>query len=79
MTPNLSSIGWVLLALGVALVLVGAVAIVAGRAGLPFGQLPGDITAQRGPVTIFAPLASCLVISLLLTIAVNVLIWLARR
>jgi hypothetical protein len=33
--------------------------------------LPGDLVVQRGPVTIFIPIISSLVISVLLTIVLN--------
>lgn len=73
------SIGRILLIAGVVLAVVGLVVIVGGRLGLPFGRLPGDITVQRGPVTVYAPLLSCLVLSVLLTIAANVILWILRR
>ncbi|HEY9755211.1 MAG TPA: DUF2905 family protein [Oculatellaceae cyanobacterium] len=39
---------------------------------MPFlGRLPGDIMIDAGNVKIFAPLATCLIISLILTILVN--------
>jgi hypothetical protein len=34
-------------------------------------SLPGDITIQRGGVTIFVPLATSLLLSVLLTVALN--------
>ena len=35
------------------------------------GRLPGDIVVQRGPVTVFLPIVSSIVISILLTILIN--------
>ena len=37
----------------------------------PLGRLPGDIVWRRGPVTVFLPLASSLLLSLVLTIVLN--------
>ena len=60
------------------LILVGVVAIAAGVAllflpRLPwFGRLPGDIVVQREHVTLYFPLVTSLVISIILTIVVNV-------
>ena len=79
MSLNFESLGWFLLVSGVILALMGIGAIVLARLGLPVGSLPGDVTVQRGNVTIFAPVMSCLVLSILLTVVVNVAIWILRR
>ena len=36
--------------------------------GLPIGRLPGDFTVRRGSFTFYFPLASSIIISVLLTI-----------
>jgi hypothetical protein len=41
-----------------------------GRLGLPLGKLPGDFTYKGKNVTVFAPLGTCLLVSLVLTLAV---------
>ncbi len=74
-----SDLGRVLIGVGLLIVVVGVVVVIADRLGLPLGRLPGDITFQRGPLTVFAPLVSCLVVSVLLTVIVNVVLWLLRR
>jgi len=64
--------------LGRLLMLVGGVLLVLGLAltlapRMPFlGRLPGDIALERGRWTFYFPLATCLLISLLLTL----LLWL---
>lgn len=42
---------------------------------LGFGRLPGDIVIQRGNFTFYAPLATGLVVSIVLSVA----LWLFRR
>lgn len=79
MSLNFESIGWFLLVSGAILALMGVGAIVLARLGVPVGSLPGDLVVQRGSVTVFAPVMSCLVVSIVLTIVVNVAIWLLRR
>lgn len=54
--------GLVLVGLGVALL-----------AGLPLGRLPGDVTVQRGSFTFYFPLATCIVVSLVLTLLFTLL------
>ena len=73
---NLSGAGWVLLVSGLVLSAVGALLIVSPRIpGMDrLGQLPGDLVVERGPITIFVPIVSSLVISLLLTIVLNLIL-----
>jgi hypothetical protein len=37
-------------------------------AGLPFGRLPGDITFRRGNATFYFPLATSIILSIILTL-----------
>jgi hypothetical protein len=60
--------------LGRTLIAVGIVLIVAGGALVAFGRvprLPGDIVVERPGLTIYAPLATMLLLSLLLTVIAN--------
>lgn len=63
-----------------ALIVVGLVLLLAGLAWpwlskLPFGRLPGDFSVERGNFSFFFPLATSIVVS----IVVSVLIWLFRK
>lgn len=58
---------------GLALVALGLLWPWLQRLGL--GRLPGDIVIERGGLRIYVPLMTCLLISLLLTLAA----WLFRR
>lgn len=69
---DLSQIGKIILAVGFALVVLGGVLLLAGRVPL-LGRLPGDIIIRRGPATIYIPLATMLLLSLILTILLNIL------
>ena len=37
-------------------------------AGLPFGRLPGDIVYRRGNATFYFPLATSILVSIILTV-----------
>jgi uncharacterized protein HemY len=57
--------------MGTLLIVVGLLIALAGLAiqlGLPLGRLPGDIVIQRGPSTIYIPIVTCVVISVVLSI-----------
>ena len=43
-----------------------------------FGSLPGDVTVQRGNMTVYMPCATMIVVSVLLTIVLNVVARLFR-
>lgn len=64
-----------LVAAGGALLLVGLALMLAPRIPL-LGRLPGDMTFERGGMRIYFPLASSVLLSILITILLN--IWLRR-
>ncbi|HUM15101.1 MAG TPA: DUF2905 domain-containing protein [Candidatus Nitrosotalea sp.] len=60
-----------LLGFGALMVLLGLVLLVAGNLSgkVPWlGRLPGDIHIQRGSWSFYFPLATCLVVSIVLTL-----------
>lgn len=69
----------ILIALGLLLVLTGVLSLLAPRALSWFGQLPGDLRLERENVRVFIPLTSMLLVSLLLTVVLNVALWLLRK
>ena len=59
--------------MGKTLVLIGLAVAGLGllvMLGVPFGHLPGDIVVRRGRVTFYFPLATSLVLSILLTVII---------
>lgn len=70
-------IGKLLLVGGAALLAVGLLFLLLGRT--PFGKLPGDISFTTGPLTCVAPLATMLLLSVLLTVIVNVVLRIFNR
>jgi len=66
-----ADIGKILLIVGALIALVGGLLLVFGK--LPFvGQLPGDISGSRGNFSFAIPLGTCILISLVLTVALNI-------
>jgi hypothetical protein len=67
---ELGGLGRLLLILGLMLAGLGLFLLLAGR--VPFlGRLPGDIAIQRGTWTFYLPLATSILLSLLLTLLLN--------
>ena len=57
--------------MGKLLVIAGVILAVLGvlvMAGFPLFRLPGDFTVRRGPVTFYFPLASSILLSIVLTL-----------
>jgi hypothetical protein len=64
----MTELGKALLGLGGLLVLIGAVLLMAGRFGLPLGRLPGDIACKGKNVSVYFPLGTSILISIVLSI-----------
>jgi hypothetical protein len=70
----MGDIGRTLIVIGLVIALLGVVLVAVGR--VPgIGRLPGDITIQRGNWTFYFPIATSIVLSVLLTL----LFWLFGR
>jgi len=76
--PGLADIGRALLVLGGVTLLVGLVLILGSRIGF-LGDLPGDIRVERENFSCAFPLATCLLVSLVLTVLANILLRLLKR
>ncbi len=70
----MQDLGKFLFIIGIALTIVGAVLWKTGGLGW-LGRLPGDIAIQKGNSSFHFPIATCILISLALTL----LGWLFRR
>jgi len=53
---------------GIALVVIGGIVMLFGRTGLPFGRLPGDIVYRGKNTTFYFPLATSILLSILLSV-----------
>jgi len=60
--------GRMLVMLGIALVVIGGIVMLLGRTGLPLGRLPGDILYRGKNTTFYFPLASSILISVVLSV-----------
>jgi hypothetical protein len=67
-------LGRVLIVVGLLIAAVGVVVTIVGALGL--GRLPGDFAFKGRNVRVYVPLASSILVSIVLTILLNVL---ARR
>ena len=64
----MNEFGKILIGLGVVLVIAGAVLMLFGKWNLAFGRLPGDIVYRGKNSTVYFPIVTCLVVSVVLTL-----------
>ncbi|NPA13756.1 MAG: DUF2905 domain-containing protein [Aquificae bacterium] len=59
--------------LGFLFLFLGLLGFIFSKLNLSLGQLPGDIVLRKENFTVYIPIASSLLISLLLTVVLNLL------
>ena len=66
----MQDLGRFLIVVGAAAILIGVLLVLVPR--LPWlGRLPGDILIRRGTFTFYFPLVTCVVVSVILTLILN--------
>lgn len=74
---ELAQFGRVLVLIGAVILGLGVLLVVADR--VPFiGRLPGDVRINGDGWTVYAPIATSIVLSILLTVILSLVAW-ARR
>ena len=72
-TFAVGDLGKLLVLLGGIVVIVGLALILIGRTNLPIGRLPGDIVYRGKNTTFYFPLATSIVVSVVLSILLYVI------
>jgi hypothetical protein len=60
--------GKAILAVGLLIVLIGGIIMLAARFGLPLGRLPGDVAYRGKHVSVFFPIGTSILISMVLSL-----------
>ena len=74
----MADLGRILIIVGAALLLVGIALTFLPILGLGLGGLPGDIVIRRRNWTVYIPIVTSVVLSLVLTLIFLVISWLRR-
>lgn len=64
----MTDLGKMLVLLGAVVIVAGLVLMFAGRAHLPLGRLPGDIIYRGKNTTFYFPLATSIIVSVILSL-----------
>jgi hypothetical protein len=71
----MTAVARLLVRLGIVLIVVGGLVYLLGRLGISFGNMPGDLTWRRRNVTVYFPIGT----SILLSVVLTLLFWLLSR
>lgn len=69
----MAEFGKVLILVGAIVAVAGIVLVVLGRSNLPIGRLPGDIVYRGKNTTIYFPLATSVLLSVVLSVVLYLL------
>jgi hypothetical protein len=69
----MTDLGKMLALLGGVIVIIGLAFVLLGRTNLPIGRLPGDIVYRGKNTTFYFPLATSIVISVVLSVLMYVI------
>jgi hypothetical protein len=75
----METIGRYLMLGGIILFLVGGGIYLSAKFGLPLGRLPGDIRIERDGFSFYLPLASSILVSVVVMIFLNVIVRLLKK
>jgi hypothetical protein len=76
---DISTAGKWIFFVGIGVVIFGALLWTLGKTGLPFGSLPGDVRIERGRFSFYFPVATCLIVSAILTLLLSLVALLLRK
>ena len=64
----MNDLGRLLVGLGLVLVIAGGLLLLLGRTGIPLGRLPGDISYRGKNLSVYFPLGTSILLSILLSL-----------
>ena len=71
--------GKFLLYIGLCIATIGVIVMVLGKFSFPIGKLPGDIQVDKQGWSFSFPIVSCLIVSLILTVLLNLFFYFKNR
>ena len=64
----MNDLGRLLIGLGIVLLIAGGLLLLLGRTGFPLGRLPGDISYRGKNFSVYFPLGTSILLSVLLSL-----------
>jgi hypothetical protein len=75
----MESIARYLVLAGIALIVIGAIVYGLAKLNIPLGRLPGDIRIEGANGSFYFPLMTCIILSVVLTVILNLIIRFLRK
>ena len=75
----MTSVAKILIVIGAIIMCLGILFSLFGKIGVHLGRLPGDIHMSLKNGSIHFPIITSIIVSIALTIIINVILWLIRR
>ena len=69
----MADLGRLLIVLGAIIVIAGIILMLLGRTNLPLGRLPGDVIYHGKNTTVYCPLATSILLSVVLTVILYII------
>ena len=69
----MADLGKLLIVLGAIIVIAGIILMLLGRTNLPLGRLPGDVIYHGKNTTVYFPLATSILLSVVLTVILYII------
>ncbi len=64
---------------GLGLLAIGLLIYLGSKMGISFGKLPGDIHVQKEKFSFYFPIVTSIIVSVLLTLIINLIFWFLRK
>ena len=71
--------GKIIFWIGLGIAFFGILIMIGSRLGIPFGKLPGDFSWKTDNVSVYIPIASSIIFSIVLTVMLNLAFWFFRK
>jgi hypothetical protein len=74
-----SSFGKWFIYAGLGLIIIGLLIWLGSKIGISFGKLPGDIHVQKEKFSFYFPIVTSIIVSVVLTLVINLIFWFLRK
>jgi uncharacterized protein HemY len=69
----------ILIFTGLSITFIGIMVWFGIKIGIPFGKMPGDIHIQKERYMVYFPIVTGIIISVFLTVFLNLILWFFRK
>jgi hypothetical protein len=74
-----ANLGKWLIFIGLGVIGLGIIFLLSSKLGISLGKLPGDIRYQGEKASFYFPVLTSIIISVVLTVIINLILWLFRK